>query len=302
MVLWQPAAALSITPAMIERGIHRRTGHLPAARQYIWRGENLGSLPPQSPISTASGLGAEVSGRARVRATGSRQMVRSSPPRRARTGYTGSPPRAREASPPRAPRAFPPSTPAPARRRAGRRRAVGAVAPAGVLTGREEALDARAAGGIDHDAAHHEVGGRPHLDRAARQVAAEVTAASHHASEGPLDDVGAEVRDVDPHATVGRAAARLDLEKGGAGDEIARGALHARGVVAGHEALVAAVLEMTTGPAQPLFEERARHERPGDDEAGRVELDHLHVPQRQPRAPRERNAVGGLVGRAREDP
>src|SRR5437667_11967378 len=65
MVLWQPTAALSITPAMIERGIHRRTGHLPAARQYIWRGENPGSLPPQSPISTASGLGAEVSGRAR---------------------------------------------------------------------------------------------------------------------------------------------------------------------------------------------------------------------------------------------
>src|SRR3989442_13045213 len=103
MVLWQPTAALSITPAMIERGIQRRTGHLPAARQYIWRGENPGSLPPQSPISTASGLGAEVSGRARVRATGSRQMVRSSPLRRARTEYRGSRPGAGEAARPGAP-------------------------------------------------------------------------------------------------------------------------------------------------------------------------------------------------------
>ena len=93
---------------------------------------------------------------------------------------------------------------------------------AAVLTGGEEALDAGVAGGIDDDTPHHEVGGRSHLDRASREVATEVAAASHHPLEVALDHVGAEVRDVDPHAAVGRPSARLDLEKGGASDEISR--------------------------------------------------------------------------------
>jgi len=81
------------------------------------------------------------------------------------------------------------------------------------------------------------VRGGTHLYRLAGQVAAEVAAAAHHAAEALLDDLGAEVGDVDPHPAVGRAAALADLEERGARDEVARGAFHARGVVARHEPL-----------------------------------------------------------------
>src|SRR5262249_13001987 len=82
--------------------------------------------------------------------------------------------------------------------------AVGAVHAAGVFASGKEAFDAGAAGRIDDDTAHHEVSSRSDLDRAAREVPTEVATASHQSSKGPLDDVGAEVRNVDPHAAVGR--------------------------------------------------------------------------------------------------
>ena len=84
---------------------------------------------------------------------------------------------------------------------------------AGVLAGGEEPFDRGAAVGVHHDAPHHEVRGRPDLDGAARQVAPEIPAPAHHAAEVALDDVSAEVRDVDPHATVGRPAALDHLEE-----------------------------------------------------------------------------------------
>ncbi len=179
--------------------------------------------------------------------------------------------------------------------------AVGAVDTAGILTGREEPVDRRAARGVDDDAAHHEVCRRADLDRPAREIPAEVTTAPDHAAEVPLDHVGAEVRDVDPHAAVRRPATLRHLEERGPRDEIAGRALHPRRIVPLHVPLAAPVLQMAAGAAQPFLEERARHQRVRDDETRRMELDHLHVAQRQPRAIPERDAVGGLVGRTRDD-
>src|SRR5262249_46472121 len=128
--------------------------------------------------------------------------------------------------------------------------AVGAVNTAGVLAGREEPFDRRAARGVDDDAAPHEVRGRSPLHRAARDITAGVAAGPRHAAEVSLDDVGAEVRDVDPHAAVRRPAPLRDLEKRGARHEIAGRALHARRIVALHEPLAATVDEVAAGAPQ----------------------------------------------------
>ncbi len=172
---------------------------------------------------------------------------------------------------------------------------------AGVLAGGEERVDGRATGSVDDDAAHHEVRGRKDLDRTAREIAAEVATAPHHAAKVALDGIGAEVGDVDPHAAVRRAAALAHLEKRGARDQVPRRALHPLGVVARHEPLTLAIAQLPAGAAQAFLEQRARHERAGNDEPGRMELDHFHVAQWQPRTVRERDAVGSLVGRARDD-
>src|SRR5262245_49201457 len=119
--------------------------------------------------------------------------------------------------------------------------AVRAMNAAGVLAGGEQAFHRRAAVGIDDDAAHHEVRGRPDLDGSAREVPAKVAASTHHAAKVALDHLGAQVRDVDPHAAVGRAAALGHLQKRCARDEVARGALETHGIVALHEALATAV-------------------------------------------------------------
>ena len=156
---------------------------------------------------------------------------------------------------------------------------IGAVDAARILAGSPEAFDGRAARRIDHDAAHHEVRGRPHFHGPTREIATEVATAPHHSSETPLDDVGAQVRDVDPHATVRRSPSLLDLEERRAGDQITRGALHALSVVPGHEALAEPVAELTTGAAQAFFQERARHQRAGNHEAGRI----LHAAGHRPR-------------------
>jgi hypothetical protein len=137
--------------------------------------------------------------------------------------------------------------------------------------------------------------------RSAREIAAEVATALHHAPEVPLDERDAEVRDVDPDRAVRRAPPRLDLEERRARYPVARRSLHPLGVVARHEALAAAVLQLSAGAAQPFLEERARHQRAGNHEAGGMELDHLHVAQGQSGGVRECDAVGRLVRGARED-
>ncbi len=142
------------------------------------------------------------------------------------------------------------------------------------------------------------MGGGAHLHRLAGQVAAEVAAAAHHAPEALLHHRGAQVRHVDPHAAVRGAASLLHLQEAGARDQVAGRALQAGRVVTLHEALAAAVEQAPARPAQPLLEERAGHERVGHDEAGGVELHHLHVAQAHPRAETQGDAVGRLVGRA----
>ena len=170
-----------------------------------------------------------------------------------------------------------------------------------VLTGHEQSLDPGAAGRVGHHAAHHEVRRGLDLDGAAREIAPEVAAAAHHAAERALDVLGAEVRDVDPHAAVRGTPPLVDLHERGARDEIAGGALHAGGIVALHEPLAPPVEQVAACPAQPFLEQRAGHERAGDDETGGMELHHLHVAQLEPGPIRERDPVRRFVGRARHD-
>src|SRR3989441_1128226 len=74
------------------------------------------------------------------------------------------------------------------------------------------------------------------------------------------------------------------------------------GVVALHEALAASVAEVAARAPEPLLEQRAGHQRARDHEPRRMELHHLHVAQGETRAVGERDAVGGLVRRARDHP
>ena len=172
----------------------------------------------------------------------------------------------------------------------------------GVLARGKEAVDRGAALAVDDDTAHHEVRGRPDLDWPAREVAPKVAAALHHPAEVALHVLRAEMRNVDPHPAVLRAATFADLEERGARDQVARRALHARRVVARHESLAQTIAQIASGAPQAFLEQRAGHQRARNHEAGRVELHHLHVAQWQARAIRERDAVGRLVRGAREDP
>src|SRR3989441_945213 len=74
------------------------------------------------------------------------------------------------------------------------------------------------------------------------------------------------------------------------------------GVVALHEALAASVAEVAARAPEPLLEQRAGHQRARDHEPRRMELHHLHIAQGETRAVGERDAVGGLVRRARDHP
>src|SRR6058998_733965 len=159
-----------------------------------------------------------------------------------------------------------------------------------------------AARGVDHDTPHHEVGRRAHLDGPAREVATEVAAALDHPAEVRLDHLGAEVGDVDPDGAVRRAPTLCDLEERGARYEVARRALHPPGVVALHETLATSVAEVAARAPEPLLEQRAGHQRARDHEPRRMELHHLHIAQGETRAVGERDAVGGLVRRARDHP
>ena len=131
---------------------------------------------------------------------------------------------------------------------------------AGVFARDEECLDGRPARRIDDDAAHQEVGRWAHLDRLAGQVAAKVTAATHHAPEIGLDRLRAEMRDVDPDAAVGTAAPLLHLGETRARDQVTRRAFHALGVVVRHEALALAVEQSAARPTKAFLEKRARHQ------------------------------------------
>ncbi len=104
---------------------------------------------------------------------------------------------------------------------------------------------------------------------------------------------------LDVDAAVGRGAARPHFRVDGAAHHVARRAFDVRIVIA-HETRHGAVEEIAARAAQAFLQHRAGHARVGaGEQAGRVELHHLHVAQRQAEPQRHGDAVHALVARRR---
>ncbi len=105
-----------------------------------------------------------------------------------------------------------------------------------------------------------------------------------------LEHLGAQVRAVQQHVVArGPGAAALgDLLLHAAGDDVARGEVLDGGRVALHEPLAGDVAQDRALAARALGEQDAE-----TGEAGRVELEELHVLQRQALAPDDAHAVAG---------
>jgi hypothetical protein len=153
---------------------------------------------------------------------------------------------------------------------------------AGVLAGDEQAGQLRRGVGPAHHAAHEIMRGRHHLDQAAGEVEAAIVAALDHALE-LLAHVGRpEMAHLDVEPAVRRGAPGAHLRIHGAAHHVARRALQRRVVIA-HEAAHVAVEQVPAGAAQAFLQHGAGHAGLGSrEQAGRVELYHLHVAQRQP--------------------
>ena len=167
--------------------------------------------------------------------------------------------------------------------------------PAGVLAGGEQAADlGGAVDGEDH-AAHHVMGGGHHLDQAADQVEAAVGAPFDHALEPGLHRVRVQVAHGQVKAAPGGGVAAVHFLVHGAADDVPRRPL-GKAVVVGHEAPLRAVKQVPAKAAQAFFQHGAGHARLRPrHEAGGVELDHLHFPERQPGAQGHGHAVAALV-------
>ena len=174
--------------------------------------------------------------------------------------------------------------------------------PRGVLPRGEQSLQARPALRVDGDPAHVEVGRGGDLHGLPGEVAPDRLAALHHSRELAQHLAGAEVRDVDPDPPVRRPPPRSDLQIPGPRDDVARGALHALGVVAGHVALAEGVTEGGPGPPQALLQDAPGEAGGAGQEPGGVELHHLHVHQAGPRPPGHSHPVPRLLQRRRGDP
>jgi hypothetical protein len=145
------------------------------------------------------------------------------------------------------------------------------------------------------DAAPHGVRGRHHLDSPVGEVEAAVGAALDHALELAPHVVGAEMAHRDVETAMQRGVALAHLGEHRPRHDVARRPLAAR-VVARHEPLAGAVEEIAARAAQALLDDRAGHARVrSGEEAGRMELHHLHVAQAEPGAQRHREAVARLV-------
>ena len=180
-----------------------------------------------------------------------------------------------------------------------RAEAVGAVHRyAGALAGGVEPRDDLLIGTDHHtpvrvgrDAAHRVVGGRLDRHRLLRRLDLQVDAGElGDVGQLLLDDLGVEVGDVEvgPVAVGAAAATLLDLLVDRAAHHVAgREVLDRRGV-AGHEALAVLVEHDAALAARRL---RQQHAQAG--QAGGVELEHLHVLQRDAAAPHESGAVAG---------
>ena len=144
---------------------------------------------------------------------------------------------------------------------------------------------------IAGDAAHVVVHGRQHRDRRLVDIdACEDARGLGDAGQPLLDDIGAEVlkMQVDVVRVLADAATLTDLEGHRARHHIARGEVLGVRRVALHETLAARVGEVAALAPRTLGDEAA-----GTVDAGRVELDELHVLQRQAGTQGHAAAVAG---------
>ncbi len=155
----------------------------------------------------------------------------------------------------------------------------------GVVVGEHLGLD------VGGDAAHRVVRGRHDGHRLDDRVDAQVGAGElGDVGELGLEHLGAQVRAVQQHVVAVRAGAAAlgHLLDHAARDDVARSeVLDGRGVAL-HEALTAGVAQDRALTAGALGEQDAE-----TGEAGRVELEELHVLQRQALAPHDADAVPG---------
>ena len=166
---------------------------------------------------------------------------------------------------------------------------------AAILAGHIKPLERGAAVCVEFDAAHHVMRGGEHLDIAAREIETAIGAAFHHALELFGDLFRSQMRHADMDAAIGGAAPGAHFLIHGARNDIARRAL-AMGVNVQHEAFPGAVEQITAGAAQTLFENGAGHARVvAGENAGGVELHHLHIAQAQTASQPHGQAVAGLV-------
>ena len=176
---------------------------------------------------------------------------------------------------------------------------VGAMHAARVLAGDEQARPLGRSVRIAHEPAHAVMRGRHDLDETAGEIEAAIRAALDHALELLGDLLGSKMRHAQVHAAVPRGAPGFHLGVDRAADHVAGGALELL-VVIGHEAALGAVEQIPAGAAQAFLQDRAGHARLGArEQAGRMELHHLHVAQRQAGAQRHGDAVHALVARGR---
>ena len=153
----------------------------------------------------------------------------------------------------------------------------------------------------DSHAAHLVVRAGRDFHAIVHQVEAVIVAALHHAGEAALDERVVQMADVDVDAAARRAAAGHDLQVAGARDHVAGGAFHLLRIVALHVALAQAVEEARARAAQAFLEQAAGGDGAAHQQAGRMELQHLHVDESRAGAEAHRHAVAGLFERGRGD-
>ncbi len=147
----------------------------------------------------------------------------------------------------------------------------------GILAGRKQPLKPGRAIEPEHDAAHHVVGRRDHLDAPARKIEAAVGAALDHAFEFLAHALGAEMVHLQIDPAKRRRVPFSDLVEDGAAHHVAGRAFAAR-IVVGHEAASVAIEKPAAGAAQALLEHGAGHPRVGSrQQAGGMELHHFHI-------------------------
>ena len=161
------------------------------------------------------------------------------------------------------------------------------------LADREEPRQVRAPVEVGDHAAAGVVGRRHHRDRLPGDVDAQLQAAGMDRREVLLEEGLAEVRGVEPDVV---EAVLLHLEVDRPGHDVARRQLQAR-VVVGHEARAVGEREVGALAAQRLADEEGALLRVV--EAGRVELDELHVPDPAAGPPGHGDPVAGRGVRVR---